>query len=359
VITEHAKRLRTLYPARADLLYEIADLHTGSILPFLVTRALAHERLYPPTSAEMNEHPIDEEDPTTGSDPVPKLPLTGILLDEVEYTLSETLLGTGLAFAATRVEGGRGQWLAVHPQLAWVYKSVLTREVARQNSLQPTTDQIATQSADQDWTAEQIANALLTPLGGPEERRAHELSDRIGLLALQVALPSDLDTISTKKIVHIRQKYGAEFDAFGALVSTTVSELTDILAEVKDPKILDAYLRQEVERRFERPLEDLQKAMRGARVDTLLGALNVKFDLPTVAAATATSGGIAAGNPVLACAGAAFGLFGVVRGARQAQAEKLGASSASYLLHVGRLAPKSLLERVAKGSAGIARRELP
>ncbi len=87
-------------------------------------------------------------------------------------------------------------------------------------------------------------------------------------MALQVAVPSNLNDIPTKKIVLLRKKYRADFDAFGELVTTTATELADALADVNEPRILDAYLRQEIERRFERPLEELRKAMRGVGIDS-------------------------------------------------------------------------------------------
>ncbi|MER5421849.1 DUF6236 family protein [Streptosporangium roseum] len=200
---------------------------------------------------------------------------------------------------------------------------------------------------------------MLTPAGRQAAaQEGQKVSDRIAFPALHVAIPFNPNNISAKKIVRLRQDYGDDLDAFGELVTTTVTELADTLAEVKDPNILDAYLRQEVGRRFECPLKDLRKAMGGSRVDSVLGALNVKFEVPALAAA-ALGGAVATGHPVLAGTGAAFGLFGVVRGARQARAEKPTAPSVSHLLHVGKLEPKSLLGRVTKGSAGTARRELP
>ncbi|MCG5220118.1 DUF6236 family protein [Streptosporangium soli] len=347
VLAEHTEDLRMQYRADYGSAFRMSKEVPGPILPSL----LANERLYPPALSEAFEQWDDEEDDVAG--PADSFPLTGILLDEVEPALRESLVQAELAFEAGREAGSPRDWLAVDPEFAWVYKCVLTREVARQNLLQPTTDQIATQSADHEWTADQIADALLSPVGEPTERRTQELSDRLAFLALRVVVPADLDDIPAKKIVLLRQRYGADFDAFGESVTTTVSELAGILADVKEPRILDAYLRQEVERRFERPLEELRKAMRGIGVDSVFGALNVKFELP--AALAALGGGLVAGQPVLAGAGAAFGLVSVVRATRRERAQKLDPAPATYLLHLGKLAPKSLLSRVARGSARPAR----
>lgn len=354
VLAEHADGLRARYLTLPGSLPWVSDHDPDRVLHPL----LAAERLYPPALLGMREGWDNEEAAAAGPvDPFPQLALTGILRDEVEPALEYLLIEADLAFMAGRETGSPTGWLAVHPQLAWVYKCVLTQQIARQNRLQPTTDQVATQSADQEWTADQVAHALLSRLGKPAEQRSQELRERIAFLALRVAVPANLSDVPAKKIVRLRERYGADFDAFGDLVASTVAGLADALIEIKDSNVLDAYLHQEIERKFERPLEELRKAMRGLRMNTAFGALNVKFELP--AAMAAAGGGLAAGQPILAGAGAvAFGLLGVLRTARHERAQKLTPSPESYLLHVGKLAPKSLLSQVAEVSHRVARREL-
>ncbi|MEW1843730.1 DUF6236 family protein [Nonomuraea angiospora] len=348
VLAEHAEDLRALYQARPGSFFWVSQHDPDRVLRTL----LANERLYPPAHSGTSEERDDEEGVAPKpDDPFPQLALTGILRDEVEPALEHRLIQEKIAFIAARERGSHRTWLAVHPQFAWVYKCALTRQVARQNLLQPTTDQIATHSADQEWTADQIADALLSPLGKPAEERSQELHDRIGLLAMRVAIPANLSEVPAKKIVRLREKYGSDFDAFGDLVTTTATELGDSLADVKDPEIFDAYLRQVVKQKFARPLNELKKAMRGVGVDSAFGALNIKLELP---AAAALVGGVAAGHPILTGAGVAFGLLSVARSAQQARAQKRPPSAASYLLHVGKLGPESLLSRVVHRSAGIS-----
>ncbi|MEV4400237.1 DUF6236 family protein [Nonomuraea sp. NPDC049607] len=349
VLAEHADDLRALYRVLPGSSLSVSrhDSH-GALRPLL-----ANERLRVPALSGMFEESNDEDALIAKiEDAVPQRALTGMLPDEVDRILENRLIEEGLAFKAVRQKVGARAWLAVHPQFATVYKCALTREIARQNHLQPTTDQVGMHSADQEWTANQIADALLSPLEKPADQRSQELSDRIAFLALRVAIPANLSEVPTKKIVRLREKYGSDFEAFGDLVTATVAELGDVLTDVKEPAVFDAYLHQRVEQKFERPLHELKKAMRSVGVDSVFGALNVKFELP---AAAALLGGVAVGQPILTSAGVAFGLLSVARSTQQARSSKRPTSAASYLLHVGKLGPQSLLSRVIHRSTGTSR----
>ncbi|WP_260477801.1 DUF6236 family protein [Nonomuraea sp. WAC 01424] len=335
VVAQHASQLQHLHPLSARHLSALG-LGTHDLVTWHRTG------------------PLDAVEVDTEGSLLP----TGIITGEMDHTLQESLFEAGLAYSGTRIQGGSERWVVVHPQLAWVYKCALTKEVARQSLLQPTTDQVATQSADQEWTAEQILEALLPPVRKQgASQHAPELSHKVASLALHVALPSNLDDIPAKKIIRLRKKYGADFDAFGAQVTATVTDLADTLADVENLKVLDTYIQQEVERRFKRPLDDLRKAMRSERIDSVFGVLNVKFEAPSLIALAATSGGIAAENFALTGVGMAFGLLGAARASRKARAEKQVPLSASYLLHIGKLKPRSLLRKVAQESTNPARRQ--
>jgi len=60
----------------------------------------------------------------------------GVHNSEVAPALAAYLTGTGLAVHA------RGDWLAMNPGLAWLYKCRLTEELANRNNLVPATDQM-------------------------------------------------------------------------------------------------------------------------------------------------------------------------------------------------------------------------
>jgi hypothetical protein len=63
--------------------------------------------------------------------------LAGVHSSEVEQSLARSLIDAELAVPA------RGEWLAMHPELAWVYKCRLTEEYATRNRLFPATDQLS------------------------------------------------------------------------------------------------------------------------------------------------------------------------------------------------------------------------
>jgi hypothetical protein len=60
----------------------------------------------------------------------------GVHRSEVAAPLADKLIDLGLAVPA------RGEWLAMNPELAWLYKCRLTEEMARRNNLVPATDQM-------------------------------------------------------------------------------------------------------------------------------------------------------------------------------------------------------------------------
>lgn len=61
----------------------------------------------------------------------------GVHRSEVAPDLADKLIGAGLAVPA------RGEWLAMNPGLAWLYKCRLTEELALRNNLVPATDQVS------------------------------------------------------------------------------------------------------------------------------------------------------------------------------------------------------------------------
>ncbi|WP_406409521.1 DUF6236 family protein [Streptomyces sp. NBC_01643] len=296
--------------------------------------------------------------------PPPSRPLrrlAGVYRDEVAPPLREALTQAGLALETTRqIHVGTaaretGQWLAMDPSLAWAYKCALTEHLARVNELEPLTDGIAAYALTRPWTVDRVLALLNEPDSMPDgptdfghlqhSAVAEDTATRVAMLAMQLVVPQDLTAVPAERIVAVRKRCGAEFDAFRDAVTTAAGELTELPLESADPAVVAAYLDQIVARRFEQPLGNLRSAMRGLNMETALSAASMKFELPAAAAAL---GGTVAGQPAVATAGGlAFAMVGLGHSWKQGWADRRAASPESYLLRVGKgLRPRSLLARV-------------
>jgi hypothetical protein len=234
-------------------------------------------------------------------------------------------------------------WLGVHPRVAWVYMCVLAEQLGRLNNLSPVTDQVLAHAQSNGWTRERIIGALLEPSFSYATEQVPETA--IGLLAVQLVVPRGLAQVPVQKVIRLRQRYAADFDAFHDVVTIAATDLRDAITGITDRAVLEAYVAQEVQRRFDRPLADLRKAFKGLGIDTTFAVANMKFELPT---ALVTSGGVVAHQPVLAGAGAvAFGVLTLGRGVRLKWAERAKPSAASYLWRIeGGVTPESLIRRL-------------
>lgn len=268
--------------------------------------------------------------------------LVGLHRSKVHYHLRQNLKRSRLAaFDET------GKYAAVHPNFAWAYMCMLADEIAEDSKLTPVADEPTAYANCGAWTSERFASSLL----GDDFTASHGESDtvsRLGMLAMRIAVPTDPEAVPVERIIKIRKRYGAELDAFHDLITATGADLAAELEEVRDQAVLEAYLEQEVSRKIERPLEDLRHAMRGLGVDTALGAASIKFEFP---AAAALAAGWAAGQPVVAGAGAAFGLGAWYRNWRSSRRDQVRASPVGYLWRVERnLKTADLLRRIPGGA---------
>lgn len=242
--------------------------------------------------------------------------------------LLQELVANNLAIWEPRYE-----LAAVHPNFAWAYMCLLTDELAGLNQLTPVSDDPSAYEACGDWTAERFAAVLVgdTP---PVRTPSRDMRAALGMMAVQLAVPANLDSVPVKKIIKIRARYRAEFDTFHDLVSQSAATLADELSQVSDPEVLKFYLELEVAKRFERPLEELRKAMKGLGIDSLLSATSIKFELP--AAAAALAGGWAADQPVLVGVGAALAIAAWHREHQHRKNAQVSGSPVAYLLEAQR-----------------------
>ena len=226
------------------------------------------------------------------------------------------------------------EWVAMPPELVVVYNSILVEAVATANQLQPTTDQPDAFMVVNDWSADRIAAALLARPGPQNTASDSGLAHILAFLAIKVVIPDNLDWISAEKILEVRERYGAEFQAFGAAVDEAAADLAQ-LADVRDLAVIERYLNDEVASRFIRPTEDLRRQLHSLKLDAATMTINVKTELP--AAVGLIGGATLAGHPLVAgTAAAALGLLAIRRGIRRQRDSALKASpTASYLLHLG------------------------
>lgn len=246
-----------------------------------------------------------------------------------------------------RVSPTNPAWVYMASMLAWVYKCVMIDDLARHGGFAPTTDQTDAHLAAGAWDADRIARVLL---GSPDVRHTNTADpvSALGLLAVRIVLPADLHNVPVEKIVALRTRHRAEFEAFSREITDAIAELRTELTDVTLPEARERYTDLHVERRFELPLQELRRALRSARLDAGLGTVNLKFDLPVTLAAL--GGGALTQHPLLGtAAGAGFALAGLTRSAAQQRRTLTGASPVAYLLSIEQeLTPHGLLDRLRR-----------
>ena len=126
------------------------------------------------------------------------------------------------------------------------------------------------------------------------------------------------------------------------------------LREIPDGRALQDHLKAEFDKTIAPELQKLKEALRGNDIDIVLGAMNVKVELPAIAttglaAMGLTAAGIAI-NPVAAgLAGVALLVAKVLRDRRKGRQALLSASSVSYLFRVEEaLSPGALAKWVSE-----------
>ncbi len=266
--------------------------------------------------------------------------LSAVHESEVSGALRDSLIAADLARPV------RGEWLAMHPELAWLYKCRLTEEVARRNRLAATTDQLPAYAAlaGAAMPATPTANAMsaLATSAGVETA--------FGLLAVTAIIPADLDLIPAEKIIEARLRFGGQFDRWRQNVDGLGAALAQELRAVESPEVLAAYLDDAVRQFSIAPVEDLRQGLTAVGIDMADQAMNSRFELPAGLAAV----GLASQPHIAAAAGIAAGAVAIRRaGSRKARATSL--APAAYLLSVREtLTPQTWITRVIRAMRRIA-----
>lgn len=327
VIEDHGPALRRRFLATADTRpfnhLNLAELGMGARI--------------------VNAEPTSPDDVRTL--PRDERPLAGLFPREVAPRLADALRSTGLAVPAMRSTVTRSDgvtWLAMDPVLAWVYKCVLTDELARRTRYAPITDQVAAHSATDGWDSDRIASALL---GEPPRPAAADEAARLGLMAVRCVLPDGLRRVPVAKIIQLRKDHRAEFLAFTEAVEKAAEDLRGQVVGIEDRAAFEHHLRMTFDTSVAVPLEELRKAMGSLKLKTFNSALSYKFELPALAAA---AGGWI-GNVPVATGSIALAAVALRQATAETRDAQLADSPVSYLLRVERhLKPTTLARRVVR-----------
>jgi Family of unknown function (DUF6236) len=253
----------------------------------------------------------------------------GVHQSEVAPPLADKLINLRLAVAA------RGEWLAMNPELAWLYKCRLAEELARRNNLVPATDQMPAHAV-MDGPVD--VRSLLGQVGRP--LKSADFQAGFGLLSINAVIPRDMDQVPPAKIVEIRRRFAAQFDRWRQYSDEVAAALEAELQPVESPQLLQAYLDEAVRRFATGPADDIRRGLADVGVDAAMTAFNTKFAVPAAAVA-----GLAA-PPIATAGGIALAATNLRQSTRRlAQAQQ--AAPAAYLLSVREaLTPKTWLTQI-------------
>ncbi|MFD9403081.1 DUF6236 family protein [Streptomyces sp. NPDC060011] len=328
-VEDHGPDLRRRFLATADT--RPFPAHHGNLAELGMGERIVNAEPTPP--GDVRTLPRDER------------PLAGLYPHEVDPRLADALRSTGLAVPAMRSRIARSPgvtWLAMDPVLAWIYKCVLTEELAHRTRYAPITDQVAAHSATDGWDSDRIASAML---GEPPRTAVSDEATRLGLMAVRCVLPDGLRSVPVAKIIQLRNDHRAEFLAFTAAVDKAAADLRGQVASIEDRAAFEHHLRMQFDDSIAVPLEELRKAMSDLKLKTFYSALSYKFELPALAAVA--SGW--AGNVPIAGGSIAFAAATLRQATAEARDAQLEGSPVSYLLRVERhLKPTTLARRVAR-----------
>ena len=250
----------------------------------------------------------------------------GVHESELEHDLQDRLR------TARLLADSRAGWLAMHPELAWLYKCHLTDVLASHNHLTPATDQLS-------------AYTLTTGLRGQpmDSTGKHpDIAASFGLLSIDAIVPRDLRAVPVEKIIEVRRRFGPQFDMWRRDVDRIGAALASQLEAIDSPAILNAYLDEAVRTYSTQVVDDLRRGLADIGLEAGMMAINTKFELPAALAAA----GLGAAPPVAAAAGVAAGVVNMRRWTRK-RAQARMTVPASYLLSVKEtLADTTLIEKI-------------
>lgn len=254
----------------------------------------------------------------------------------------------GLVETRLGVPNANRMWIALHPRLGAIYLSALADQVARANGMPVVTDQVSSYGTLNGWSLDTLARVLLGDEGETPDadRPKGEIATLYAAMAIKAVVPAGIETLPAEKIAEIRHKLAPEFDAFCAHLDSLTEQFTE-LARIEDPGVLHARLTIMAERDLLRPTVDLDRGLRGLKLQPARAVMAMKsFELPAVAAAAVSGVGLPVAAGQAGIAAAQFIASSIQ--ARQI-AEERRRSAAGYLLGIrGELNPTGVVERIRR-----------
>ena len=275
------------------------------------------------------------------------------LLDYVADWKLEPEYLTELTEQRLAVRKGRRLWM--HPALAQAYLLVLGMEVADDLGASPVSDEEVHHSAGGQDVRRLVATCLVDETAAPSADPGQYEAILINL-AVATVVPRDLDTLWSHQIISFREKYASERMRFRRKVEELLQEAAE-LDRIRDRDVLVDHLQVRYDVELRPALVDLQKALRGSGVETMLGAMDVQVAVPAAAATGLAAFAVHPAAPVAAAiggAGFALGLWKTAIRQRRERTTTLAQSPVAYLHHLQTdLAPVPLVESVRKAVARI------
>lgn len=288
------------------------------------------------------EVPEQRRPPPAGGDSGTDRRLSYVYCEKMAEPVQELLKASELALA----DPADPRWIGMHPRLTDVYMMALVEQLAGEQDFRPATDETADHVSMSDLSVERLAQALLGVDLARPGRSVREVEATAAMVALEVVLPADLDTLDPDKINRLRERRGADRKCFQAYIEEFARKATN-LQEVHGEQALREHVRAEFEKTLKPRVDELRDELHALQIDTVTGCMNVKVVGPRL---LTTGAGAMALNiePVSAgVAGIAVSVLPLLQDARKRARELLRPSEITYLHRVERdVAPITLLGRV-------------
>jgi hypothetical protein len=249
--------------------------------------------------------------------------------------------------------------LGMHPKLAFVYMHVLASEMAADVMSLVTDDDFDHLSAG--FTIDRLAESLCSlPRhdAGPASRSSDRIAVDFAMIALKTVVPRNLNNVPVEKIIELRQCYTDEFHAFQEATREIAGHIPEAVATGGDDT-RKAYLQVLNEKTLGPALRSLRSSLNRSGIDTVVGAMNLKVQVPQILTAGSALFGMDMmhlNHVVVGSSAITLSLVPMIRRLRMTKRQARSKSKAAFLLRVD----EELSQRSLAASLGnLARRLAP